>query len=321
MTSDIRVEPEEFDAAWLTAALEEAGVARGATITELEWAGYVGTGQMSRNARFRLDVGPTRRPAGDRGRQVPVGRLQHQVVGRSRRAPTPASTSSTADHRPDGAGAHAGVLGGPLRREAARRFVLVMEDLADSAAGDQFAGCPPTQIPLGDPAGGGLPRPPLGRSVAPPSRSSSATPAPSGSRRLAGQYEAAVGICLARLGTGLDDDVAGLVAAFAGCRRAVGHGHGHAAAPSCTATSGRTTSCSAGPARAAACRRRLADVGLGLGGRRRRLLHGRGVPEPERRRDRARPARGLPAAARRRRRGLRRPRTAGATTAGARCTA
>jgi hypothetical protein len=63
MTSDIRVEPEEFDAAWLTAALEEAGVARGATITELEWAGYVGTGQMSRNGRFRLAWSDPDRPA------------------------------------------------------------------------------------------------------------------------------------------------------------------------------------------------------------------------------------------------------------------
>ena len=50
MTFDIPVEPEEFDADWLTSALGAAGVAQGATITALAFDGYVGTGQMSRNS-------------------------------------------------------------------------------------------------------------------------------------------------------------------------------------------------------------------------------------------------------------------------------
>lgn len=37
----------------MTATFEEAGVARGATVTGLEFVGYVGTGQMSRNGRCR----------------------------------------------------------------------------------------------------------------------------------------------------------------------------------------------------------------------------------------------------------------------------
>ena len=49
------VGPDEFDPAWMTAGLEEAGVARGATVTGLEFDGFIGTGQMSRNGRFRLD--------------------------------------------------------------------------------------------------------------------------------------------------------------------------------------------------------------------------------------------------------------------------
>ena len=54
MKTDVRSDPDEFDAAWMTDVLEEAGVARGATVTALDFEGYVGTGQMSRHGRFRL---------------------------------------------------------------------------------------------------------------------------------------------------------------------------------------------------------------------------------------------------------------------------
>src|SRR3954452_14658254 len=54
MTTDVRGDPARIDAEWMTAALQEAGVARGATVIELDRPGFIGTGQMSRNARFHL---------------------------------------------------------------------------------------------------------------------------------------------------------------------------------------------------------------------------------------------------------------------------
>jgi hypothetical protein len=38
MNHDVRGDPSALDAAWMTDALEEAGVARGATVNELECA-------------------------------------------------------------------------------------------------------------------------------------------------------------------------------------------------------------------------------------------------------------------------------------------
>src|SRR4051812_43703392 len=64
VTADIRVEPEEFDGPWLTDQLETCGVARGAAVSDVEFVGYIGAGQMSRNARFRLAwTVPEGRPA------------------------------------------------------------------------------------------------------------------------------------------------------------------------------------------------------------------------------------------------------------------
>jgi hypothetical protein len=212
VTSDIRVEPEEFDAPWLTAALEQAGVARGATITGLEWAGYVGTGQMSRNGRFHLTWSD---PAGRPGTVVakfPSGDLPTRAWAFE--TGTYASEHTFYDAIAPTVRVRTPVCWLTRYDEAARRCVLVMEDLAHSAPGDQFAGCTPEQIPLvleqavafhaprwGDPAL----EPLLVRHDAAERLG-----------RLAGQYEAAVGICLGRLGNRLGDDVVGLVEAFAG---------------------------------------------------------------------------------------------------------
>src|SRR5690242_15510793 len=146
MTSDIRVEPEEFDAPWLTGVLDEAGVARGATVTALEWAGYVGTGQMSRNGRFRLTWSdPAGRPAtvvakfpsADRPTRVwafHTGAYAKEHVFYSAIAPT--------------VRVRAPVCWASRYDEAAERCVLVMEDLAHSVAGDQLAGCTPERVGL-----------------------------------------------------------------------------------------------------------------------------------------------------------------------------
>ena len=61
--ADVRGDPATIDAEWMTAALEEAGVAGGARVTDLAFA-FIGTGQMSRNARFHLTWDrPAGRPA------------------------------------------------------------------------------------------------------------------------------------------------------------------------------------------------------------------------------------------------------------------
>lgn len=54
MVLDVRGTPETIDGPWLTAALEQAGVARGATVTGVDFRGFIGTGQTGRNARFSL---------------------------------------------------------------------------------------------------------------------------------------------------------------------------------------------------------------------------------------------------------------------------
>jgi hypothetical protein len=53
MSTSVCGDPSEIDAEWMTQALEERGVARGARITHLGSAGFIGTGQMSRNAAGR----------------------------------------------------------------------------------------------------------------------------------------------------------------------------------------------------------------------------------------------------------------------------
>ncbi len=56
--------PEALTAPWLTAALEDAGVARGAVVEAVELEGDIGTGQAARSVRFRLDWDrPEGRPA------------------------------------------------------------------------------------------------------------------------------------------------------------------------------------------------------------------------------------------------------------------
>jgi len=51
---DIRSEPSQVDAPWLTDALEEAGIAAGAKVLDVDYVGDIGTGQTGRNSRFRL---------------------------------------------------------------------------------------------------------------------------------------------------------------------------------------------------------------------------------------------------------------------------
>jgi hypothetical protein len=143
--SDVRGDPTTIDAPWMTAALEEAGVARGATVTGCELAGFIGTGQMSRNARFRLVWDdPAGRPA--------------TVVGKF-----PSSDPTARASGFNGAYRNEWTFYTQLEPtvrvraprcyvarydEAAPDFVILMEDLAGSRQGDQFEGLSVDQVSL-----------------------------------------------------------------------------------------------------------------------------------------------------------------------------
>lgn len=131
-------EPSELTAEWMTARLEEAGIAKGAKITSLEFKGFIGTGQMGRNARFVLQW------------DNPEGKPQ-SVVGKF---PTDDLTTKTTSFE-----------GGAYLKEvdfyrsikptvkirtpevyvnlydpASLDFALIMEDMSGSEQGDQFRG-------------------------------------------------------------------------------------------------------------------------------------------------------------------------------------
>lgn len=52
--TEVRGDPAALDAPWTAQALEEAGVARGATVTGLVSDGFLGTGQMGRTAAYTV---------------------------------------------------------------------------------------------------------------------------------------------------------------------------------------------------------------------------------------------------------------------------
>jgi hypothetical protein len=208
VTSDIRVEPEEFDASWLTTQLDQAGVARGATITTLQFAGYVGTGQISRNGRFRL----TWSDPGDRPATVIAKLPSSDTVARfwAFEAGLYANEHTFYQEIASTVLVRTPRCWVALYDPAAQRCALVMEDMAESAPGDQFDECSPDQVDLvleqavalhaprwGDPTLTGVLVPPAHRAEVLPTF-----------------YAAAVEACLTRLGGSLDGDVVKLVEEF-----------------------------------------------------------------------------------------------------------
>lgn len=211
MSTDVRGDPRTIDGAWLTEALEEAGVARGAVVTAVHFDGFVGTGQMSRNARLSLEWDrPEGRPA--------------SVVGKfpSDDATARASSFESGIYYSEFSFYEeiAPTVGVRTPKCWVARFdvdvpdfVLIMEDLHDSQQGDQFTGCTDDEVALaldqavglhaprwGDPALAGL---------------AALQPADEGRAALLGQYySGCLGGCLERLGPRLDDDVMTLVRNF-----------------------------------------------------------------------------------------------------------
>ena len=154
-------DPLALDAPWMTEALESAGVAGGASVTDVEFDGFIGTGQMSRNARYRLtwdDPTAGRRPSSassrphdddTKRRSFESGVYHHEYAFYDQLAATVAiRTPQCWVARFDA---------------AAPDFVLIMEDLADSAQGDQFSEPSDEVTTPGDRAGRRAARATLGR--------------------------------------------------------------------------------------------------------------------------------------------------------------
>mgnify|MGYP006269224921 CR=1 FL=1 len=197
-------EPRELDAPWMTAALEGAGVALGATVTHVDFVGLVGTGQMAQTARFLLtwdhpdgrpssvvgkfpSTDSTARTTGfERGSYRSEWEFYNDVV-RTLRIRTPHCWVSR--FRPED-----------------QDFVLLMEDLSNCRQGDQLEGLTVDQVALAVEAAVGMHAPRFGD----PTLGEFCSTRARGKER-AVELAAVYGLCrepmLARLGDGLSPDV------------------------------------------------------------------------------------------------------------------
>ena len=208
----MRADPEGVDPVWLTGVLEQAGVARGATLTEVRFDGLIGTGQTGRNARFSLAWdAPEGRPSSVVGKFAsgdPAARESAFATGAYLRewnfythvaqtvsVRTPHCWAARFD---------------PLQPA----FVIIMEDLAESRQGDQFVGLSidEADLALGQAVALHAPRwgdPSLDALFAEP-----ATTPDERSARLQMFYGMTLEPCLERLAPGLNDDVCDLARRF-----------------------------------------------------------------------------------------------------------
>jgi hypothetical protein len=211
MGFEVRGEPSDIDAGWMTAALERGGVARGATVTELAFTGFVGTGQMSRNGRFALTWDePEGRPVTVMGKFPSLDETCRTAAfqgGAYRKEYLfYAELAATVDVRSP----RCWFAGYDDERADC---VLLLEDLVDSRGGDHLAGITDDEVSLaveqavalhaprwGDPALAGHP----------------AFPATAAERaaRLGEFFPMFVEGCLAQHPDRFDDDVTGLLRRF-----------------------------------------------------------------------------------------------------------
>ncbi|MEN9643984.1 MAG: hypothetical protein RL238_653 [Actinomycetota bacterium] len=208
MSFGVRGEPTHLDAGWMTAVLDAAGVARGATVTGLELQSFIGTGQTGRNARFGLtwdqpDGRPVsvvgKFPSGDENARANAfvnGTYLTEVSFYRDLAPSlniriPECHLAAYDHdAPD--------------------FVMIMEDLAGSRQGDQMAGLTVEEAALAVEQAVGLHAPRWGD----PTLADFAGHRPKGDDAAAALgmvYGMMVEPFLDRLGPGLDADIIDLV--------------------------------------------------------------------------------------------------------------
>jgi hypothetical protein len=210
--TDVRGDPTTIDGPWMTDALEDAGVANGAVVTAVTFDRFVGTGQMSRNARLSLTWDrPAGRPASVVGKfpsddatarlsSFNTGIYQTEVAFYDEIAATVAIRTPKC---------------WVARFDAvAPDFVLILEDLAGSVQGDQFAGCTEVEAGLAIEQAVGLHAPRWGDPTL--SGLTALKPRDGADRvsQLTAYYQACFEGCLARLGPALDADVVRLVEDF-----------------------------------------------------------------------------------------------------------
>jgi hypothetical protein len=130
-------DPSTIEAVWMQGALENAGVAAGATVLGVEFAGYIGTGQMGRNARYVLTWdNPEGRPGSVVGKfptDDPTGRASGFSGSYQKEWTFYTDLASTVDVR-------APQCYVARFDEPGQNFVLLMEDLSGSEQGDQMRG-------------------------------------------------------------------------------------------------------------------------------------------------------------------------------------
>ena len=204
-------DPLALDGPWMTEALEAAGVAQGATVTAVEFDGFIGTGQMSRNARYGLTWDrPDGRPATVVGKfpshdestklnSFGSGAYHHEYAFYADIAPTVAIRTPAC---------------WVARFDAeAPDFVLIMEDMAGSAQGDQFSEPPADVVRLAIEQAAALHGPRWGD---PSLEAEPGLQYPAGDRTgvIAQFWPTAVEVCITRLGHNLEDDVQQLIRDF-----------------------------------------------------------------------------------------------------------
>ena len=208
--TELRGDPAAVDAAWMTEALERAGVAGGATVTDLHLEGLIGTGQMGRNARYRLTWDePDGRPASVVGKfptDDPTGRatgFDHDTYLKEYRFYTEIQPTVTV---------RVPIVWFAEFDAPAQSFVFIMEDLCDSQQGDQFRGLTPDEAALGVEQAVGFHAPRWGDDslIGLLGESSEETAA-----KLQTLYGATMEGTIKRLGPNLDGDVIELVRDFA----------------------------------------------------------------------------------------------------------
>lgn len=141
----IIADPEVIDAPWITDALEGSGIAQGAKVLDVEFCGYVGTGQAGRVARLGLTWDMADRPTSLMAKVPCVDAMpraalfgsgsylrefvfyQQLAAAVDMRAPR----CYFADYDGDG-----------------QDFILLLEDVEDAIAGDQIDGLSCDQVAL-----------------------------------------------------------------------------------------------------------------------------------------------------------------------------
>lgn len=205
---DVRGDPSTIDGRWMTEALEAAGVARGARVTDVTLDGFIGTGQTGRNARLAL----TWDDADGRPASV-VGKFPS--ADPSARAAAFENGTYLNEWEFYNDLAHTLDVRIPACHVArydaeAPDFVLIMEDLAGSRQGDQFTGLTVDEAALAVEQAVGLHAPRWGD----PTLASFAAHRPKDDEaalHLGTIYQMMIEPFLERLGPGLDADVIDLI--------------------------------------------------------------------------------------------------------------